>query len=106
MPPEIPPPRAKEVMVAPLDQSSLPVAPSSAYSTAFPDCLARAAAVSLASAERNSPLDVAKTTPLMMVGGNGETSSREVHPVSNAGVPFFSTIFQATSAPDVGCRIQ
>src|SRR5262245_35580382 len=86
-------------MVVPLDHSSLPVVPSSAYRTARDERLARSAAVTRGSLERNSPLEVTKTTPLMIVGVNGETRSREAQPGSSASAPFCSTIFQATTAP-------
>src|SRR5215467_7239551 len=62
---------------------------------------ARSAAVILPSLARNSPLEVTKTTPLMIVGGSGETRSREAQAGCSVGAPFCSTIFQATTAPFV-----
>src|SRR5262249_51715226 len=60
---------------------------------------ARCVAVTLLSLERNSPLEVTKTTPLMIVGTSGATKSRETQPGCRVGAPFCSTIFQATTAP-------
>src|SRR5262249_53903748 len=99
MPPDNAVPCVNEVIVVPLFQSSLPVVPSSAYRTACDERCARCAAVILLSPERNSPLEVTKTTPLMIVGGSGETSSREAQPGCSVGAPFCSTTFQATTAP-------
>src|SRR5215467_1900681 len=62
---------------------------------------ARSAAVILLSLVRNSPLEVTKITPLMIVGGSGVTRSREAQAGSSAGAPFCSTSFQATTAPFV-----
>src|SRR5215510_2006684 len=62
---------------------------------------ARSAAVILLSLVRNSPPEVTKTTPLMIVGGSGETRSREAQAGCNVSAPFRSTTFQATTAPFV-----
>src|SRR5262249_43244830 len=99
MPPDNAPPRVNEVIVVPLFHNSLPVVPSSAYKTARDERCARCAAVILRSWVRNSPLEVAKTTPLMIVGGSGETRSRDAQPGCSVGAPFCSTTFQATTAP-------
>src|SRR5262245_13973670 len=57
------------------------------------------AAGALLSLVRNSPPEVTKTTPLMIVGGSGETRSREAQAGCNVSAPFCSTSFQATTAP-------
>src|SRR5215475_245867 len=62
---------------------------------------ARSSAVALLSLVRNSPPEVTKTTPLMIVGGSGETRSREAQAGCNVSAPFCSTSFQATTAPFV-----
>src|SRR5215475_10560837 len=62
---------------------------------------ARSSAVALLSLVRNSPLEVTKTTPLMIVGGSGETRSREAQAGCNVSAPFCSSSFQATTAPFV-----
>src|ERR1700690_951554 len=95
------PPWTNDVMVLPLFHSSFPVAESRPYSTAGDDRLARSAAASLLSLERNSPLERAKITPLITIGVRGDTISRETHPGCSAGAPFCSTTFQATTAPFV-----
>src|SRR5215475_14435211 len=99
MPPDNAAPRVNEVIVVPLFQSSLPVTPSSAYRTARDERCARCAEVNLPSPERNSPPEVTKTTPLIIVGGSGETRSREAQVGCNVSAPFCSTSFQATTAP-------
>src|SRR5881296_3259610 len=73
--------------------------PSRAYRTAGDDCCARCAAESRLSFERSSPLDSTKTTPLITIGGKGETMSRDTQPGCRAGAPFWSTTFHATMAP-------
>src|SRR5512133_51959 len=109
-----------DVIVLPLLQSSLPVAPSSAYTTAGTDFCARCAAVIFASLVRNSPLDTANTTPLITSGVNGDTMSREAHPGSSVPesvsfhatiaplvtVPFAASLASAETAPALGARIQ
>src|SRR5262245_1919188 len=67
--------------------------------TAPDERFARSAAVILLSLARNSPPEVTKTTPLIIVGGSGETRSRDAQAGSSAGAPFLSTSFQATTAP-------
>src|SRR5882672_8111262 len=67
--------------------------------TAGDERCARCVAVSLLSLDRNSPLEVTKATPLMIVGVSGETRSRETQAGCNVGAPFCSTIFHATTAP-------
>src|SRR5262249_46847375 len=99
MPPDKAPPRVNEVIVVPLFQSSSPVVPSSAYRTARDERCDRCADGALPSPERNSPPEVTKTTPLIIVGGSGETRSREAHAGCNVSAPFCSTSFQATTAP-------
>src|SRR5215813_3908889 len=101
MPPDNAPPRVNEVIVVPLFQSSSPVVPSSAYRTARDERCARCADGALPSPERNSPPEVTKTTPLMIVGGSGETRSREAHAGCNLSAPSCSTSFQAMTAPFV-----
>src|SRR5579863_4278513 len=54
-------------MVLPLFHNSLPVAPSRACRTAFGE------------------FETAKTTPLTMMGGNGDCSSADVQPSLTAG---------------------
>ena len=75
----------------PLLHNSLPVRPSSAYSTACADF----DTVVFTSLDRNSPLDTANTTPLTTIGGKSETRSRDDQPCSIAGTPFWSTTFNA-----------
>src|SRR5262245_34814130 len=67
--------------------------------TAFEDRAARCAAVALLSLVRNSPDEVTKTTPFMIVGVSGETRSRDAQPGRRARAPFSSTTFHATTAP-------
>src|ERR1017187_8859314 len=86
-------------MVFPLFHNSLPVAASSAQTTAGTEALVRCAAVILPSLPRTSPLDTAKTTPLITSGVNGDTRSRDTHPGSSAAPRPCSTTFQATIAP-------
>src|SRR5215813_15545701 len=62
---------------------------------------ARSAAFILLSLVRNSPPEVTKTTPLMIVGGSGETRSRDAQAGCNFSAPPCSTSFQATTAPFV-----
>src|SRR5581483_2005084 len=69
--------------------------------TARDERAARCAALTLLSLVRNSPLEVAKTTPLMIVGVSGATRSREAQPGCRVGAPFCSTTFHATTAPFV-----
>src|SRR5262249_703527 len=78
---------------------ALPILPSSAYRTARDERCARCANGALPSPERNSPPEVTKTTPLIIVGGSGDTRSREAHAGCNVSAPFCSTSFQATTAP-------
>src|SRR6185436_14523220 len=92
-------PRTNDVIVVPLDHSSLPVAASSAYSTAGFDRWTRSATASCASVDRCSPVEIAKTTPLTMAGGAGDSMSRETQAGWRAGVPFWSTILNAAIAP-------
>jgi hypothetical protein len=87
------------VTVLPLFHSSLPVAASSAYNTALDALWAAGASVSSPSLERNSPPESAKTTPLTIVGGSGETMSRETQPGRSRGVPFSSNTLNATIEP-------
>src|SRR5215510_4299345 len=99
MPPDNAAPRANDLIVVPLFHSSLPVSPSRAYRIARDERRARSAAVILLSLVRNSPPEVTKTTPLMIVGGSGETRSREAQAGCKVSAPFCSTSFQATTAP-------
>src|SRR5262247_2981558 len=99
MPPDNAAPRANDLIVVPLFHSSLPVSPSRAYRIARDERRARSAAFILLSLVRNSPPEVTKTTPLMIVGGSGETRSREAQAGCNVSAPFCSTSFQATTAP-------
>jgi hypothetical protein len=86
-------------MVFPLFHSSLPVAPSSAYTTAGTDFCDRCDAIILASLLRNSPVDTAKTTPLITSGAMGDVRSRDTQPGSSDTAPFCPTTFHATIAP-------
>src|SRR5262247_1501438 len=101
MPPDNAAPRANDLIVVPLFHSSLPVSPSRAYRIAGDERRARSAAIILLSLVRNSPPEVTKTTPLMIVGGSGETRSREAQAGCNVSAPSCSTSFQATTAPFV-----
>src|SRR5262245_29284406 len=105
MPPDNAAPRANDLIVVPLFHSSLPVSPSRAYRIAGDERRARSAAIILLSLVRNSPPEVTKTTPLMIVGGSGEVRSREAQAGCSVGAPFCSTIFQATTAPFVAALL-
>src|SRR5260221_6500854 len=61
---------ANDVTVFPLFQISLPVSGFNAYNTAGADRV---------------PPDSAKTTPLMIIAGRGEISSRDTQDCSSAG---------------------
>jgi len=63
--------------------------------TARDERAARYAAVMRLSLDRNSPLDVTKTTPLMIVGVIGEIKSRDAHPGCSVSAPYQLHVFDA-----------
>src|SRR5262249_12269007 len=92
-------------MVLPLVHSSLPVMPSSTYSTAGVERSARAAAVRPLSSPRYSPLDAVIPSPLTTMGDSGEAMSR-VQPLCSDTLPPSSASFQATMPLPDGETIQ
>src|SRR5580658_2705429 len=97
-PPESPPPCTNEAIDLPLFHKLLPVTPSSAYTTAGTERWALWAAVILASSVRNSPLDAAKTTPLIISGVRGATISGDVQAFSSDSVlPWIATFHDITA---------
>src|SRR5205823_1047822 len=93
-----------EVTWFPLDHSSLPVAASSAYSTAGADFWMRASAwykpPSLSFACRtHSPVASANTTPLATAGAAGVTMLRAVHALVSTGLPLRSSTLNAAIVP-------
>src|SRR5882757_4002039 len=69
-----------------LEYNSLPVAPSSAYKTAWEFFLL-------------SPVASANTTPLATTAGAGATISRELHLGTSVGCPSCSSTVNATILP-------
>src|SRR5580698_4158493 len=99
----MPPKCVNDEMISLLENNSLPVSESNAYRIACVELLTRSAVPSEFPAESacptSSPLEIAKTTPLAIIGGSGTFRSREFHAGVNAGEPSFASTRNAITLP-------
>src|SRR5262249_23262494 len=99
----MPPKCVKDVMTSPLENSSLPVSESKAYSVACVDPASRSLVFmprpAASDCRTSSPLQSANTTPLAMIGGSGTLRSREIHAGTISGAPFFAVMRKAMMLP-------
>src|SRR6185312_177673 len=96
-------PCEKVAASSPVENSSLPVVPSSAYIVACDAIFSLSAAVYglpfFLARRGDSPVERANTNPFVVIGDAGASKSREIHCGTSDGFPFFASTLNATMLP-------